>query len=163
MAASSVPNGFSTTFLTSQGDRIPEIVQQALAPLKIKVTLKSVDINQIFEIQGNGDYQITDEYWTEDIPDPDERTAWFLNESASHDYFTYYHNAQLAQLVKKSEQTFDETERGALFKQIQAIQASELPQIPLYDSPYQYAYSTSVQGFTVSPLGNFHLEDVWMQ
>ena len=163
MAASSVPNGFSTTFLTSQGDRIPEIVQQALEPLGIKITIKSVDINQIFEIQGNGDYEITDEYWTEDIPDPDERTAWFLNESASNDYFTYYHNEELTALVKKSEQTFDETERGALFKQIQAIQASELPQIPLYYSPYQYAYSTSVQDFTVSPLGNFHLEDVWLK
>jgi peptide/nickel transport system substrate-binding protein len=163
MAASSVPNGFSTTFLTSQGDRIPEIVQQALAPLKIKVTLKAVDINQIFEIQGNGDYEITDEYWTEDIPDPDERTAWFLNESASNDYFTYYHNPELTALVKKSEQTFDEAERGKLYQQIQAIQASELPQIPLYYSPYQYAYGSTVQGFTVSPLGNFHLEDVWLK
>jgi peptide/nickel transport system substrate-binding protein len=66
-------------------------------------------------------------------------------------------------LVKKSEQTFDETERAKLYQQIQAVQASELPQIPLYYSPYQYAYSSSVQGFTVSPLGNFHLEDVWLK
>jgi peptide/nickel transport system substrate-binding protein len=34
--------------------------------------------------------------------------------------------------------------------------------VPLYYSPYQYAWSNKVQGFSVSPLGNDHLEDVWL-
>lgn len=33
--------------------------------------------------------------------------------------------------------------------------------IPLYYSPYAYASSDKVQGLSVTPLGNYHLEDVW--
>jgi peptide/nickel transport system substrate-binding protein len=32
----------------------------------------------------------------------------------------------------------------------------------LYYSPFPYAFSDKVHGFFVSPLGNFHLEDVWL-
>jgi len=31
----------------------------------------------------------------------------------------------------------------------------------MYYSPYAYASSTKVGGFAVTPLGNYHLEDVW--
>jgi peptide/nickel transport system substrate-binding protein len=57
---------------------------------------------------------------------------------------------------------FQAAERGQLYAQIQAKQAATVPQIPLYYSPYQYAWSTKVHGFKVSPLGNYHLEDVWL-
>jgi peptide/nickel transport system substrate-binding protein len=162
MASSSVPNGFTTTFLTNPGDRLAELVQQQLAQLGIKVTIKTVDLNQLFGIQQKGDYEITDEYWTEDIPDPDERTAWFLNESASNDYFTYNHDPAVKALVARSEKIFDAGQRGQIYAQIQAGHAAAMPQVPLYYSPYQYAWSTKVQGFKVSPLGNYHLEDVWL-
>jgi peptide/nickel transport system substrate-binding protein len=32
----------------------------------------------------------------------------------------------------------------------------------LYYSPYAYATTTSVHGFFVTPLGNYHLENVWL-
>jgi peptide/nickel transport system substrate-binding protein len=163
MAASSVPHGFSTTYLTYSGDRIAELTQQQLGQLGIKVKLKSVDLNQLFSTQQKGDYEITDDYWTEDIPDPDERTAWFLNESASNDYFTYHHDAELKALVGESENVFEPGRRGQLYEQIQAKHAADMPQVPLYYSPYQYAWSSKVHGFKVSPLGNYHLEDVWLR
>ena len=31
-----------------------------------------------------------------------------------------------------------------------------------YYSPYAYATTSSVHGFYVTPLGNYHLENVWM-
>ncbi len=31
----------------------------------------------------------------------------------------------------------------------------------LYYSPYAYAMTDKVNGFDVTPLGNYHLEDVW--
>ena len=33
----------------------------------------------------------------------------------------------------------------------------------LYYSPFRYAYSDKVQGFLVYPLGNYHMEDVWLR
>jgi peptide/nickel transport system substrate-binding protein len=32
----------------------------------------------------------------------------------------------------------------------------------LYYSPFRYAYRDNVKGFFVYPLGNYHLEDVWL-
>jgi peptide/nickel transport system substrate-binding protein len=32
----------------------------------------------------------------------------------------------------------------------------------LYYSPYAYAAGTGVHGFHVTPLGNYHLENVWL-
>jgi peptide/nickel transport system substrate-binding protein len=32
----------------------------------------------------------------------------------------------------------------------------------LYNSPYAYATTSSVHGFYVTPLGNYHLENVWL-
>lgn len=162
MAASAVPNGFTTTYLTSPGDKFAEIIQQELKEIGITMKIKNIDVNQIFEVQGKGEYEITPEYWTEDIPDPDERTAWFLNESASNDYFTYHTSPKMKALVDQSEKVFDESERGAIYEQIQKLHAEEMPQIPLTFSPYNYAWSGKVHGFYVSPLGNFHMEDVWL-
>jgi peptide/nickel transport system substrate-binding protein len=162
MAKSSVPHGFNTTYLSFNGDRLGELAQQQLGQIGIKVKIKTVDSNQFFTTQQKGDFEISDDYWTEDIPDPDERTGWFLGESASHDYFTNNHDADLKSIVTKSEQVFDPDQRGNLYAQIQAKQAADMPQVPLYYSPYQYAWSNKVQGFSVSPLGNYHLEDVWL-
>jgi peptide/nickel transport system substrate-binding protein len=162
MAQSSAPNGFSTTFLSTPGDHLAEIVQEELKPLGIDVAVRRVDVNQVFTVQGKGDYEITDEYWTEDIPDPDERTGWFLDEKSSRDYFTSHHEPALRRLVRQSEKVFDQDERGRLYAEIQRMQAQSLPQIPLYYSPYAYAFSDKVHGFEVSPLGNYHMEDVWL-
>jgi peptide/nickel transport system substrate-binding protein len=32
----------------------------------------------------------------------------------------------------------------------------------LYYSPYPYATTSNVHGFFVTPLGNMHMEDVWL-
>jgi peptide/nickel transport system substrate-binding protein len=163
MAQSSVPKGFKTTFLATPDDKIAEVVQQELKPLGIDVSIKTVDINQIFTIQGKGDYDISDDYWTEDIPDPDERISWFLNPSAGgNDYFTYYDNPKMESLVNRATREFDINKRAGIYAQIQALHAHDLPQIPLYYSPYAYANSDKVHGFSVYPLGNSHMEDVWL-
>ena len=162
MSQSSVPNGFNTEFLTNSGDKVAELLQQQLGQIGIKMKIRTVDTNQLFGTQQKGDYEMTDEYWTEDIPDPDERTGWFLGEEASNDYFTYHKNPQLKALVNKSEQIFDPDQRGALYDQIQTKHAEGMPQVPLYYSPYQYAWSDKVKDFFVSPLGNYHLEDAWL-
>jgi peptide/nickel transport system substrate-binding protein len=163
MSQSSVPNGFKTTFLATPDDKIAEVVQQELKPLGIDVSIKTVDINQIFTIQGKGDYEISDDYWTEDIPDPDERISWFLNPSAGgNDYFTYYDNPHMESLVQRATREFNEDKRAQIYAQIQALHAHDLPQIPLYYSPYAYAHSDKVHGFSVYPLGNSHMEDVWL-
>ena len=33
----------------------------------------------------------------------------------------------------------------------------------LYYSPFRWAYTSKLHGFFVQPLGNYHLEDAWLE
>jgi ABC-type dipeptide transport system, periplasmic component len=103
------------------------------------------------------------EYWTMDIPDPDEGAEFFLSPAGgSNSWFCYYNNPTMNKLVAASAKEFDAAKRGQIFAQIQQLAVQDLPQVYLYYSPYAYAYSSRVHGFFATPLGNQHLEDVWM-
>ena len=38
---------------------------------------------------------------------------------------------------------------------------ADVPQIPLYYSPFVFGVARNVHGFRVNPLGYYHLEDVY--
>ena len=142
---------------------LPRSCSRRCEPLGIKVKVRTIDQNQIFTTQGKGDYQMSIDYWTMDIPDPDEDTQWFLSPDGGGDcYFTYYNNPTMTKMVTDAAKEFDATKREALYKQIQQLANQDLPQLYLFYSPFPYAYSDKVQGFFVTPLGNMHLEDVWL-
>jgi peptide/nickel transport system substrate-binding protein len=163
MAQSSVPNGFDAEYLTTPEDTVAEAIQQQLEAIGIHLTIRTVDVNQIFAIQGKGDFEITPEYWTEDIPDPDERISWFLDPAAGgNSYFTYNDDQEIVDLVNQAQTEFDQNRRAELYSQIQKRFWETVPQIPLYYSPFAYAFSDNVHGFQVYPLGNYHMEDVWL-
>jgi peptide/nickel transport system substrate-binding protein len=166
LAASGYPKGFKLEFLTDNltGDMAAaQIVQQALQPLGITVSIRTIDVNQIFTTQGKGDYQMSIDYWTMDIPDPDEDTEFFLSPTGGgNSYFTHYSNPQMTALVAQAAKEFDPTKRAQIYKQIQQLALTDLPQLYLYYSPYPYAYSSKVHGFLATPLGNMHMEDVWL-
>lgn len=163
LALSSVPGGFSTELLvTPSGTRVAEILQQQLKKIGVKVSIRTVDANQILDVLADGKYEMSVEYWTDDIPDSDERTSWFLDQESGNDYHTFYENPELKKLVTQAQRETDQGKRAELYEKIQQVQASELPQIPLYYSPYAYAWSTKVHGFDVTPLGNSPMENVWL-
>ena len=166
MAASGYPKGFNLEFLTdnlSSDQSVAQIMQQALQPLGIKVKIRTIDVNQLFTTQGKGDYQMSIDYWTMDIPDPDEDTEFFLSpQGGGKSYFTRYDNPTMTNLVTDAAKEFNPAKRAGLYTQIQQLALSDLPQLYLFYSPFPYAYSTKVQGFFVTPLGNMHLEDVWL-
>ena len=56
----------------------------------------------------------------------------------------------------------DPAKRAALYSQLAKQAANDAFLGFLYYSPYRWAYSTKVHGFFVEPLGNYHLEDVWL-
>ena len=111
MAASSVPNGFTTTFLTDNlavDMEEAQIVQQQLKPLGIKVKIRTVDADQEWTVQGKDDFDITLEYWSMDIPDPDESTEFFCSPAGGGNcYFSYYNSPTMTKLVAQSASAFD--------------------------------------------------------
>ena len=167
MAQSSVPHGFTTTVLLPSGNSdyatIATIAQSGLKPLGINVNIQTLDPNT-----ANGDFQSLKydmfvSLWTMDIPDPDELATFALNPtSGAKSFFTTYDNPTVVQDVKKAEIEQQPAARQALYNTIQTDAANGAFMAFLYYSPYPYVTTSNVHGFFVTPLGNYHMEDVWV-
>jgi peptide/nickel transport system substrate-binding protein len=167
MAKSSVPHGFSTTLLipsgTSDASTIATIMQSELKPLGIKVTIKQLDPNTAFLDAQQEKYDMTLSYWTMDIPDPDELVTFAVDpNSGAKSFFTSYNNPTVVKDAHLAEQTLSTSKRQTLYNFIQAHAAADAFMAFLYYSPYAYATSSKVHGFFVTPLGNYHMENVWL-
>ncbi len=165
MAQSSVPDGFTTTFLASSGDNtdqaIAAVLQSSLKELGITVKIQNVDPSANHDLQNQMKYEISHSYWTMDIADPDELVTFAVDpEAGSHSFLTGYNNPQVVADTKKAQQTFDEAERQTLYSAIQKQAADDAFLAFLYYSPFSYSFSDKVQGFVALPTGNYHLEDV---
>ena len=167
MAKSSVPQGFSTTLLVPSGDSddvtIATIMQSELKPLGIKVNIQQLDPNTANTDLQDLNYDMTFSYWTMDIPDPDELVTFAVDPGAgSKSFFTDYDNPQVVSDAHQAEQTLSTSARQTLYNYIQNQAASDAFMAFLYYSPYAYATTSTVHDFFVTPLGNYHLENVWL-
>jgi peptide/nickel transport system substrate-binding protein len=167
MAASSVPNGFSTTLKVGSGvvveNSIAQILQQELQPLGIKITLVPVDPSTEFTDIQNFNYKMGFSYWTMDIADPDELVTFAVDPGGgAFSFYTNYSNADVTGWTHDAEKTFDTAKRQSLYSKIQAQAAQDAFMGFLYYSPYLYANTSKTHGLLVYPTGNYHLEDVWL-
>jgi peptide/nickel transport system substrate-binding protein len=167
MAKSSVPHGFSTTILVSSGFSdyltIATILQSELKPLGINLKIQQLDPNTANTNQQSLKYDMTLTYWTMDIPDPDELATFGVDpNSGAKSFFTAYNNPTVVKATHDAEQTLSTSVRQDLYNTVQSDSANDAFMAFLYNSPYAYATSSSVHGFYVTPLGNYHLENVWL-
>ena len=166
MALSSTPNGFSTTLLIGAGSAdaltVAQILQQELKVLNIVVKIVQLDPSVVNTRQQSLDYDMTLTAWTMDISDPDELVTFAVNPTAgSKSFFTAYDNPAVVKDSVAAAKTLAPAARQKLYSAIQASAAADAFMAALYYSPYAYATSSKVNGFFVTPLGNYHLEDVW--
>ena len=167
MAKSSVPQGFSTTILVSSGFSdyltIATILQSELKPLGINLKIQTLDPNTANLDQQHLKYDMTLTYWTMDIPDPDELATFGVDpNSGARSFFTAYNNPTVVKATHTAEQTLSSTARQSLYNTVQTDSAADAFMAFLYYSPYAYATTSNVHGFFVTPLGNYHLENVWL-
>lgn len=170
LAKSSVPDGFSATLLVGSGNSteplLGQIIQAELQPLGIQVALREVDPNSEYTEIEDGHYDMAFNYDTTDIIDPDELISFSAmggtTGQKTRALFTNYNNPDVDQWAEEAERTFDRKRRKQLYDQIQVQLGKDAPLAYLYYSPFAYATSTKVHGFTVYPTGNYHLENVWL-
>lgn len=164
MAMSKYPHGFKLNFLTdSDYSLVAEVVQQELAPLGIKVSISTVPSSDLFVEQQKFNYQLSIDNWTMDISDPSEYATYALDgRGGSYSFFTNYNNAKMSTLVEDAATSLTPSKRQAIYNEIQTYADQQLPQIPLYYAPLIYGVAKSVHGFTVTPLGNYPLQNVWI-
>ena len=167
MAQSSVPHGFSTTMLIAAGNSdyltIATIVQAELKPLGIKVNIQQLDPNTANADEQSLKYDMTLTLWTMDIPDPDELATFAVDPtSGARSFFTAYNNPLVVKDTHAAEKTLNTAKRQQLYNIVQTDAAQDAFMAFLYYSPYPYATTSNVHGFYVTPLGNMHMENVWL-
>jgi peptide/nickel transport system substrate-binding protein len=168
MAQSKFKNGFDVELLVGAGaqveNAIGQILQQSLRRLNINVRFRTVDTSTEFQQIQERKYQLGFSYWTMDIADPDELVTFAVDSKGggAFSFFTGYNNPAVVKLSRQAQRERNRAKRRSLYAQIQRIAAQDAFMAFLYYSPFRYATSTKVNGFFVYPLGNYHLENVWL-
>jgi peptide/nickel transport system substrate-binding protein len=167
MKKSKFPKGFKVTLLVGAGAQVEnamgQILQNQLKNLGIQVTFKQEDTSTEFNDIGKRKYQLAFSYWTMDIADPDELVTFAVDPAGgASSFYTGYHNPTVIKLSHKAQRETNVAKRGKLYSQLQQIAAQDAFLGFLYYSPFRYAYTSKLHGFFVYPLGNYHLEDVWL-
>jgi peptide/nickel transport system substrate-binding protein len=167
MAKSKFKKGFDVTMLVGAGEQVEnaigQILQNQLKKLGIRVKFTQQDTSTEFNNISSRKYQLALSYWTMDIADPDELVTFAVDPAGgAHSFYSGYTNRTVISLSHRAQRETNVQKRRQLYARIQAIAAQDAFQGFLYYSPFRYAYSSKLHGFFVYPLGNYHLENVWL-
>lgn len=167
VARSAGKDGFKGELLISTGDPVSDQIGQIVAAqLKeiggdIKViTLESAARREKVRIKS--DYDMSIGYYTTDIIDPDELTAFAVqSDGGAKAIYTLYKNDQVDALCKEAEIEPDNTKRMAMYSEIQKLHSEDAPMIFLFYPTGGVATTSSVKNFKVLPTGNYRLWETW--
>jgi len=162
LSAAGVSN-LTLKYLIRAGDEVDEqtavLVQQQLAKAGITADLQKVDPSQEWDMTIAGDYDISVNYWTNDILDPDQKTTFVLGHDSNNNYMTNYKNDAVKDLVAKARLELDPKKREQMYIDLQKMAKDDVNWIDLYYSPYINVARKNIDNFHQNPLGRFFLED----
>jgi peptide/nickel transport system substrate-binding protein len=168
LAQSNFKDGFDVELIVGAGEQtdnaIGQVLQQSLKRLNINVRFRTLDTSTAFQMIQQRKYQLGFSYWTMDIADPDELVTFAVDPKGggAFSFFTNYNNPNVVKLSKQAQRERSTAKRRSLYAQIQRLAAQDAFMAFLYYSPFRYATTDKVHGFFVYPLGNYHLENVWL-
>ena len=159
--------GSTIELLIQAGNRVDEqvsvLLQQQLAEVGITIDIRKVDPSQWINYLIEGDYELGTVYWTNDIIDPDQKTAFTLIGDENRNFFSNWTSPpEVTELVKQAQVEQDFEERSALYAALQMIANDNEVLYSLYNSPFRNIARSCVKGFFQSPLGRVDLEHVDM-
>jgi peptide/nickel transport system substrate-binding protein len=168
MAASKFPKGFTVSLLVGAGAQVEnamgQILQARLKELGISLKFRTEDTSTEFNSVSKRKYQLAFSYWTMDIADPDELVTFAIDPAGgASSFYTGYTNKTAINLSHQAQREPSPAKRAKLYSQIQRIAAGDAFLGFLYYSPFRYAYTSKLHDFFVYPLGNYHLEDAWLE
>ena len=157
--------GSTIELLIQAGNRVDEqvsvLLQQQLAEIGISIEIRKVDPSQWINYLVEGDYQLGTVYWTNDIIDPDQKTAFTLIGDDNHNFFSNWPSPpEVTALVEQARVEQDFEKRGGLYRELQKIANDNEVLYSLYNSTFRNISRSCVQGFFQSPLGRVDLEHV---
>lgn len=162
LAQAGYPHGFKTFLITVSGDVAGQaeavVLKSELAQVGITVSIQAYELLTAYAKEDGGHSQMGERYWTNDIIDPDEVATFGADcQGGANAFNSYWCSTQANNLVSQARLELNSAKRQALYSQIQQIVYSQSPFIVTDYSPYRYGVGSWVQGFHVTPLGNYDL------
>jgi len=168
LAQAGFPNGegfpvLEILFNTSEDHRkIALAVQQMWqSALGINVELVNMDWKVYLSRESSGDFQISRAGWIGDYEDPNTFLDLMMPDRGNNK--TGWANLEYAELVNKANQTLDQDERYALFRQAEKILIDELPIIPIYTYVRPIQLSPDVKGWDSNYLDHHHPKYIYLE
>jgi peptide/nickel transport system substrate-binding protein len=162
-----LPDGFSTEMLLvssdPSGQPVGLIIKQNLAAVGVDVKLVSLESAAEWSTLQKGDFEMSKEWGSSDILDPDQMTTFMvvLHERAKS-FWTRYYNPFVEKTAFAAQTEMDSAKRHEMYNQIQAQVTKDAPFVFMYYLPDTSAFQSYVKGYSVLPTGNFRLQDVWL-
>jgi peptide/nickel transport system substrate-binding protein len=160
-------DGFTLSILTTVGDavdaQVAQLVQASLQQLGGTVTIEQVEPGIARErVQSTQDFDLSLSYYTTDIIDPDELTAFAVYSKGGADaVWTGYQSDEVDGWIEDAQVELDPDKRWEIYSKIQAQHADDAPMIFLFYPSGSTATKASIQNFHILPTGNYRLQEVW--
>ncbi len=156
--------GLLITAGDSSHEQMAVLLKDQLAKIGVELTVTKKEQGQAFDTVAAGDYDMSIQYWTNDIIDPDEKTAFSVyGDDTNKSFYTNYKNPTVTKLVDASRTALDPAKRAVIYNQIQQIVKDDAQWVDLFYSPYRNVTASYVKNFTQNPLGGFTLEDTTVE
>jgi peptide/nickel transport system substrate-binding protein len=144
----------------SNDDQTSVLLKDQLGKAGIDVQIEKQEQGQEWNSTVAGDYDLSLNYWTNDIIDPDEKATFSVyGDKDNRSYYTNYKNPKVTALVEQGRSEMDAAKRKEIYDSMQQITADDVAWVDLYYSPFRNASRKTVKGFYQNPTGRFMLED----
>ncbi len=128
-------------------------LQQMWDAIGVKLKIEQFDSATTNKRYQDTDFQMQVNYWTDDIADPNELTAYAAVFESAESFKTGFKSDAVEKAFTQSQQETNPAKRAALYALIQKIHTEAAPMIFLYEQPFAVAISKKVRDFVQTPLG----------
>jgi peptide/nickel transport system substrate-binding protein len=166
VAESAGKDGFKFEILNTVGDavgsQVCQLVAASLAQIGGTVTITQTEPGIGTDRVHSLDFDASKSYYTTDIIDPDELTAFAVySKGGAKAVWTSYKNDEVETLVEQGQTELDPDKRQEIYNKIQALHLDDAPFIFLFYPSGRTATTAHVKNFHVLPTGNYRLQEVW--
>jgi peptide/nickel transport system substrate-binding protein len=130
-----------------------QIVKAELRSIGIAINEQPLPANAIFGPSGipSGDYDIAEFTWIAGSGDP---TDWYeIYRCRGDSNYTGYCSHTVDSLLKAANAELNPVKRAALYQQADALMATEVPMLPLYQRPVVLIHRSDLLGMVENPAG----------
>jgi len=141
---------------------IAVILQDQLREIGVNMTIETIEWGTFLEGTERGDHEMFILGWGTVTGDGDYGLFPVLH-SSTHGgggNRSFYTNPKVDELVENARNTVDQTERRALYAQVQEIAHEELPSVPIAFTTNNVGLANNVEGFILSPAGHHRIYGV---